>query len=308
MKHRGMLILFICLLICFFQFNYQVMAQNTVGSSQNLPVKFEELSTPEFVDAVELSAGVCVLPMGILEKHGPHLPLGTDMIDAREICLRAADKEYCVIYPEYYFGQIYEAKQQPGTIAYSPDLVWRLLQETCDELARNGLKKIILVNGHGGSRYFLHYFCQAQLEREKDYAVVLFTPERTPAVAEKVAALRKTNVDGHAGETETSMMYAHRPDLVHLERAHEQSGANLQRLSHIPHAFTGIWWYARYPNHYAGDGSEASKEIGDLLLDDDAEQLAELIKVLKDDDTILELQKEFFEAAKKPLDTKQKNF
>jgi len=111
-----------------------------------LPVKFEELTAPEFIRGVELSGGICIIPMGIMEKHGPHLPLGTDLIDVREIVLRAVKKEYGIVFPPYYFGQIYEAKQQPGTIAYSPELVWKILQETCEELARNGLKKIILVN------------------------------------------------------------------------------------------------------------------------------------------------------------------
>ena len=94
-----------------------------------LPVKYEELTAPEFAQAVKLADGVCVLPIGILEKHGPHLPLGTDMLDAREIALRAVSKEYSIVFPEYYFGQIYEAKHQPGTIAYSHELVWNLLQE-----------------------------------------------------------------------------------------------------------------------------------------------------------------------------------
>jgi hypothetical protein len=141
----------------------QSFAREESSPEVKLPVKCEELTSPEFAQAVELSGSVCILPIGILEKHGPHLPLGTDMMDAREVALRAAKQEYSIVFPEYYFGQIYEAKHQPGTIAYSAELVWNLLQETCDELARNGLKKIIIVNGHGGNRFFLNYFCLAQL-------------------------------------------------------------------------------------------------------------------------------------------------
>jgi creatinine amidohydrolase len=214
-------------------------------------------------------------------------------------------QEYAIVFPEYYVGQIYEAKQQPGTIAYSTELVWKLLQETCDELARNGLKKIIIVNGHGGNRFMLNYFCQSQLESRRDYAVVMFVPESDAEVAEKVKELRKTTVDGHAGETETSMVMAHRPDLAHYEQGKDQSGENLERLNHVPYIFTGIWWYARYPNHYAGDGSEANPEIGNLLLDSRAGQLVELIRVMKKDDKILELQNKFFDDAEDPLKTKQ---
>ena len=147
----------------------------TGGPSPALSVQYEELTAPDFIQAVENSDAVCIIPIGILEKHGPHLPLGTDLFDAREIALRAAKKEYCVVFPEYYFGQIYEAKHQPGTIAYRPELTWSILTETCNELGRNGFKKIVLVNGHGGNTHFLHYFCQAQLEDRKGYSVILFT-------------------------------------------------------------------------------------------------------------------------------------
>ena len=280
-------------------------AQRKATSDLNLPVHYEELTAPEFVQAVDRAEGVCIIPLGILEKHGPHLPLGTDLLDVREIALRAARQEYSIVFPEYYFGQIYEAQQQPGTIAYSPGLVWDLLEETCAEVARNGLKKIVLVNGHGGNSYFLHYFCQAQLATRRDYVVVLFSPETDTTVERKVRALRKTTSDGHAGETETSMMMAHRPDLAHVERGGDQSGENLARLDHLPYAFTGIWWYARYPNHYAGDGSYADPQIGDLLLDGRAAQLAELVRVLKKDKALFDLQKEFFDGAGKPLDTRQ---
>lgn len=155
-----------------------------------LSVKYEELTAPDFIQAVDRSVGICIIPLGILEKHGPHLPLGTDLLDVRELVLRAAGKEYAVVFPEYYVGQIMEAKHQPGTIAYSHETMWNLLDETCRELARNGMKKIVLVNGHGGNNHSLQYFCQVQLAEKKDYCVVLFTPEEDPAVMEKVERLR----------------------------------------------------------------------------------------------------------------------
>jgi creatinine amidohydrolase len=259
-----------------------------------LSVRYEELTAPEFVSAVALSESVCIIPVGILEKHGPHLPLGTDLLTSREISLMAAKKEYCVVFPEFYAGQIYEAKHQAGTIAYSPELVWNLFQQTCNELARNGFKKIILVNGHGGNNSLLSYFCQSQLSSPRDYAVVLFMPATDSVTDVKIKKLRKTTTGGHADEVETSMMLAFRPDLVHVERAGDQSGADQQRLKHLPFANTGIWWYARYPNHYAGNGSDAKKEIGELMLNSRVEQLVTLIREFKKDTTVRALQNEFF--------------
>ena len=85
-----------------------------------------------------------------------------------------------------------------------PRPYWTVLQETCDELHRNGIEKIILVNGHGGNNSLLPYFCQIQLEKQKDYAVYLFRPEDSEEYQEKLDNMRQTDWDGHAGETETS--------------------------------------------------------------------------------------------------------
>ncbi|MHA2276305.1 MAG: creatininase family protein, partial [Candidatus Kariarchaeaceae archaeon] len=211
-------------------FSNDVYSQSNVKSLP-LPIKYEELTSPEFIESVIQSDSTCLIPIGVLEKHGPHLPLGTDLIDVREIALRAAEQEYTIVYPEYYFSQIYEAKHQPGTIAYSSQLIMTVLQETCQELARNGLKKIILVNGHGGNNHFLHFFCQAQLESHKNYSVILFSPENDPVVSKDIDNLRQTKIGGHAGEIETSMILFHRPDLVHIELGKNQSGQDLNRLN-----------------------------------------------------------------------------
>ena len=112
---------------------------------------WEELTAADFRTAIARAQGTCLLPFGIMEKHGPHLPIGNDLLNVRYVSLNAAQQEYAVVFPEYYFGQIFEAKHEPGTVAYSRGLQLQLLQETTDEMARNGCKKVIIVNGHGGN-------------------------------------------------------------------------------------------------------------------------------------------------------------
>jgi creatinine amidohydrolase len=260
----------------------------------------EELTSPQFAKAVELSGGVCIIPLGIIEKHGPHLPLGTDLFEAREAATAAAKKEYAVVFPPYFAGQIFEARHQPGTVAYSNELMWKMLEETCSELSRNGLKKIVLVNGHGGSTNFLHYFCQSQLASQKDYIVVMFEEETNPDYNKEIQSLKKAKLDGHAGEEETSMMSYIRPDLVDVQAITSQSGADQNRLS-IPFGYTGIWWYAKYPNHYASDVAQPNKRLGELLVTSWSDQIAELVKYLKSNNTIKELQDEFNKRAENPL-------
>lgn len=289
----------ILLLIC----TSQLIAQTNLVDK--LPFCYDELTAPDFVKAVKQSSGVCLLPIGIIEKHGPHLPLGTDIFECRKVATSAASQEYCVVFPTYYMGQINEARHQPGTIAYSPELIWKMLQETCDELSRNGLKKIIIVNGHGGNNDFLNYFCMSQLHSQKDYVLIFFQSSENTEIAKKIEALRQTKVGGHADEMETSMMRYIRPDLVKAELAGSQSGKNQGRLSELPNQYTGIWWYAQYPNHYAGDATKSSVELGKLVTESEADQLVKLIKKVKSSNEIEELQNQFYQEAANPLNTKQ---
>src|SRR5229473_8500870 len=186
-----------------------------LAAAQTLPVKWEELTAGDFVAAIQKAQGTCVLPFGILEKHGPQLPLGTDLINVRYAALHGAALEYAVVYPEYYFGQIFEAKHEPGTIAYSAKLQLELLQETADEMARNGCKKIVIVNGHGGNNSLLPFFAQSQMASPHDYVVYVFNRPAYPAGRPPM----KTKNDQHAGESETAHVMISRPDLVHQDRA-----------------------------------------------------------------------------------------
>lgn len=276
-------------------------AQTNSATRTNLPVKWEELSSPKFVQALELSGRTCVIPFGVIEKHGPHLPCGTDLMQVREMCARAAHQEYSIVFPDFYFGQINEARHQPGTIAYSHELIWKMLQETCDEVARNGVRKIILVNGHGGNNALVQYFSMSQLERHHPYTLYLVDPWGSPAINEAIQAKTKSTMPGgHADETETSMVMALRPDLVNLEEGKNESGADQKRLSHLTHTSTGIAWYAGYPNHYSGQGFNGSVELGEFQLKEFSKWIAAAIKEVKADTMAPALQEKFFHDAQDP--------
>jgi creatinine amidohydrolase len=264
-----------------------------------LSTKWEELTAGDFKEAIAKAQGTCLLPFGILEKHGPHLPLGTDLLNVRYVAEHAAQEEYAVIFPEYYAGQIFEAKHEPGTIAYSPELQLRLLQETTDEMARNGCKKVVIVNGHGGNENLLPYFAQSQLYKPHDYVVyVQWGHEAT-----KKAGAEKNGPDWHAGESETSNMLVTHPNLVHMDRAGNESGADQKRVKLPENVYTGIWWYARFPYHYSGDGSAATKEQGEADMQSWITAVVRAIKAIKADTESLKLQQEFYEKSAHPLDT-----
>jgi creatinine amidohydrolase len=279
--------------------NPQLSPAQGPASPAKLSVHWEELTAADFRDGIRRSQGTCLLPFGILEKHGPHLPLGTDLLDVRYAALHAAEQEYAVVFPEYYFGQIAEAKHEPGTMAYSRGLQLALLQETTDEMARNGCKKILIVNGHGGNEHLLPYFAQSQLDRPHDY-VVYVLDQRSPRQG---GPPKKTTMDMHAGESETSKMMIARPDLVHPERATSESGADQNRQKIPNDLYTGIWWYTRFPFHYSGDGSAATKQLGEYQMNGWIDSVAKSLRAIKADDVSLKLQNEFYEKSAHPLDT-----
>ena len=270
-------------------------------SQSKLSSAWEELTASDFVTAIQQSQGVCVLPFGILEKHGPQLPLGTDLINVRYVTAKATQQEYAVVFPAYYFGQIAEARQEPGTLSYSTHTQLDLLQESTDEMARNGCKKIVIVNGHGGNESLLPYFAQVQLQVPHDYVVYIY---RWHANEPGRPALH-SQVDMHAGESETSHTMVSRPDLVHLDRVPQESGADQKRLNLPPDVYTGIWWYARFPNHYAGDASASNLKLGEADMKAWIDGIAQTVRAVKADNTSLELQNQFFEEAQHPLKTKQ---
>jgi creatinine amidohydrolase len=272
---------------------------SVANAQTKLSTKWEELTAADFREAIGKAQGTCLLPFGILEKHGPHLPLGTDLLNVRYVSEHAAQQEYVVIFPQYYAGQIFEAKHEPGTIAYSAEMQLRLLQETTDEMARNGCKKVVIVNGHGGNENLLPFFAQSQLDKRHDYVVyVQWGHEAT----KKVGA-EKNGPDWHAGETETSNVLETHPDLVHMDRANSESGADQHRVKLPENVYTGIWWYARFPFHYSGDGSAATKEQGEADVQGWINTLVRAIRAIKADDESLKLQNEFYDKSTHPLDT-----
>jgi creatinine amidohydrolase len=269
------------------------------SNAQELHSRWDELTASEWPKALQMSGETCILPIGILEKHGPHVPIGSDLIQVREWAARATKKEYAVVFPDYFYGQINEARHQYGTFALPERIVWDLLEATCDEIARNGFKKIVIINGHGGNPELIRYFIQTRLEKKRNYAVYFFEPHADTAYTRRMAELHKSSQsdDQHAGERETSSLLYLRPDLVKMDSATNESGANQKRLN-IPDVYTAIWWYADYPNHYAGEGAKATVELGRLVNEHYIESLVRALKAIKADTKTLQLQDEFFNRVK----------
>ena len=265
-------------------------------------MKWEELTGDEFPAAVERCEGVCLVAMSVIERHGHHLPLATDMLTGREVISRAARIEPAIEFPDFYFTQIPEARHHPGTISLDSDLKVKLLDNVCREIARNGMKKIVLVSAHGGNRSLMPFFAEMQLHEPRDYVVYLVDPIGQRADAAVKVPWDRT-VGGHAGPGETSHILAIRPDLVHMDRVPTDGEGNARgRLAALTEAGvqTAIGWYADHPTHYQGDASFASAEAGNALLDAKARFVARAVRAIKADAEAQRLFAEFHARALSP--------
>ncbi len=260
-----------------------------------------ELTSERMPEAIKKAEGLCLLPMGCLERHGPHLPLGTDQIVVDEVARRAAEQEPAVVFPSYYLGQIAEARHYPGAFSLPHELLLRLLRATLEEIARNGFSKIIVVSGHGGNSGLIGYALGSMLQERHDYCVYSVPPSYrfTEEERSKFEQMRKT--DGrHAGETETSAILYLRPELVHLEDIKDPDAWRPQgRQDALEGVRSPFGWYANYPTHYAGDARPARPELGEFLIGVQVRHLAEVIRAVKADTATPEMQREFHERAER---------
>ncbi len=254
-------------------------------------MQWENMTSIDFAAAVQQCQGVGIIPIGVLEAHASHLPLGTDMFTAHFAACRAAEQEPIIVFPQYPFSINHETAHLPGGLVIKRDLAFALLENICDEMYRNRLHKIILLSGHGGNRNFLPLFVQTLPEKAKSYVVYYAD---LPVVPEDEMILEHPE-NGHACEAETSMIRYINDELVRMDQVPPKPFTNL--LRHQPIAeqggYTQVDWYAQYPHMYVGDAHKATAEKGEKLFAYRIQLLIELIRTVKADDMAPALIAEF---------------
>jgi creatinine amidohydrolase len=261
-------------------------------------MRWENLTSLDFRRAVTDCDGVGLIPIGVLEPHGPHLPLGTDMFECHAVACRAAEVEPVIIFPPYPFGINHESGHLPGSFVLRRKLVFALLENVCDEMGRHGLTKIILFSGHGGNRFFIPLFVQTLIEQEKTYLVYNASVES----GDEIEALLETDETGHAGEKETSTaLYLH-PELVKMGEVPKNPFSSLRRNEQMRQAgaYTSVDWYAMYPAMYVGDASKASADKGEVEVRGRIQGLVKLIRAVKADTMTPGLLRQFIQGQNNP--------
>jgi len=255
------------------------LAQAQTNSPQaKLSVHWEELTGPDFLEAIKRSQGTCLLPFGILEKHGPHMPIGSDLLNARYAALHAAEHNMPWSSQSIILAKSPRPVTSPAPSPTTAICSWHCFRQPRTRWLATGCKKILVVNGHGGNSSLLPYFAQSQLDKPHDYVVYLFD-QRTPATEE--APKRKPPSTRTPVKAKPQRMMIVRPDLLHQDRATSESGADQHRLNLPEGVYTGIWWYARFPDHYAGEGSAATRELGEYQMKWWVDSVSKVIVAIK---------------------------
>ena len=280
---------------------------------------WDNLREEEFEGAIERSGGLCVIPFGCTEKHGQHLPVGTDYIEAMTITKAAAEIEDVVILPVgAWLGEVscFHAFKDPGEaklrgcIGIKQSTILTVLEELCDEVARNGFTKILIVNCHGGNIPLLNHFLRCQSYNFKPYATMMtfafsfaekepqkllctVTERKTEfpyITAEDKETLKKYAKTGYGGGhgdfRETAVVMSADESVVATDRYDAESGISNNRTDYLRKAgVSGVNdWLANFPTSYSAyPPFGCSKTIGDAMVKVSAERLAKTFKLLKED-------------------------
>ena len=259
-------------------------------------MQWEELRADQFESAVADAGGVCIVPVGVLEYHGNHLPLGTDVLIARYVAAEVAKLTPVLVFPVVYFSSNFESKAWPGAITIDNQLLFSLFENVCDEIARNGCRKIVFISGHGGNKWFLPQFVVSMLDKGKDWVPYYFDargqdPDAVGGYMNKdlFNELFDSEDYGHACEWETSEMLHIRPDLVDMDAAREVNEPPRRDLAQLKHTYTPMDWVAMQPDLIRGTPGHSTAEKGRRFLEDQINTLAEMVTAVKQDSRAREI-------------------
>ena len=240
------------------------------------PLWLDELSTTEAAQAAK-EGRVVIFPIGSVEEHGNHLPLGTDSVQPEYIATEVAKRTGCLIAPPFRYGICNATRNFAGTITIQFDTLYKLALDVLSELVRNGFNRMIVMSGHAGNSHMVALRLAAQEVVVKNDE----TPQKSKVrimvlsdfdFAEELSQELANPKDGHAGTIETSRMMAIRPDLIKAEgKADVWRMPRFEVLAH-PELF--------FPSGVNGDPTAASAEKGQKINEYVISEVEKLVKTL----------------------------
>lgn len=224
--------------------------------------------TSEEFEAIARDDPVVLLPVGALEEHGRHLPLGADSIQPLHVLDEVARTTGAFIAPSIPYGVCTSTRPYPGTVSVSVDALKAFVRDVLADLVRNGVRRVMIVSGHAGREHMMSLRAAAQEVVDaggglkatvlSDYDIIYATEGVLP------------EGDGHAGAGETSRILTARPELV--------KGESPPGRNEIPR-YAVVDDPRKYWSGVTGDPSKASKDLGAKL---DRLVIEELVKLVEE--------------------------
>jgi len=218
---------------------------------------------------------IAIVPVGSNEQHGPQNPLGTDFLISKAIAEEVAKRTGVICLQVIPFGVSSHHKQFWGTISISSETFKKYVEEVCLALGYYGVKKIVVVNGHGGNLYSLE-----ELARElRNHGIFVSIFQWWPAAGKLLPHMFKPEERSHACAEETSVNLALHPHIVDLSKAvdeqprkhlAEAEGVTLP-LDTVDYVGYGVW----------GKSTTASAERGKQIFEVVVEELTKHVVLLK---------------------------
>jgi creatinine amidohydrolase/Fe(II)-dependent formamide hydrolase-like protein len=271
-----------------FAFELDINGQNPTLKSKESSMDHQrrylwgELTWPDAQERFQ-QVDIALLPVGAIEQHGPHLPLDTDAFDADYLALRVA--EACsdpkpLVLPNIPYGVSYHHDEFKGTVSISNDTLAKLVYDIGMSISHNGIKKLVIINAHGGNSPALNYAAQ-MINRDAHIFVCVDTGETSDV---DIYAQVETPNDVHAGEIETSTSLAVRPNLVKMDQVRREVPEFSSRYLDFT-SKRGVLWYA-YTQKISqsgvmGDPTKASAEKGKKFWEIMITHLVGLVEDLK---------------------------
>jgi creatinine amidohydrolase len=194
-----------------------------------MPNKYHygEMTWPEVKEAASQNR-VAVVPIAVLEDHGPHLPIDTDLRLCNAVCEAAVSRasDRAVLVPAINHGYTPHHMDFPGPITIGAHTLIDYGLDVCRSLAHHGFRKILIVNGHGSNTPFIDIIARLTVVETNVLAAAVnyWAAPGVRAVAERLRESEKIGGMNHGCEFETSLYLAIRPDLVDMSKAvHELS-------------------------------------------------------------------------------------
>lgn len=233
-----------------------------------------EISMKEFEKTVKKIKTVFI-PVGSLEAHGPHLPLGTDTLEVYEIAKKVARLVDVYVAPPLFYGICRSTSKHPGTVGITGDTLRSLIRDLLKSLYAHNLKNFIIISGHASSVHLAALQEAGESMLEEMPSDVNIAVVSAYALAQQAAEkICETDNDSHAGEIETSLMLHLKPHLV--------KGRGKEEYPHFPHPLLTRNKRKYWKNAVWGDPNKASAKKGEIISQTLVDKIVEIVKKIND--------------------------